>query len=114
MGVESVAVFEVPTVSSADDLAYGPPKVPVLVSATETIRVLLGTLDPEFADKPDLFLERRRNGWMIAIHPTNADPSGIVYLFDDGRTVFVRCEPDTVCMLDGGASVSDELDGIRG
>jgi hypothetical protein len=89
MGVESDAVFEVPTVTNTDEWDYGPPNVPVLVSATETIRVLLGTVDMEEVYKPDLFIERRRNGWMIAIHPNNGDPSGIVYLFDDGRTYLV-------------------------
>jgi hypothetical protein len=114
MGVVIDAIFEVPTVIDTDRWAYGPPNVPVLVSGTETIRVLLGTLDPEEADKPDLFLERRRKGWMIAIHPTNADPSGIVYLFDDGRTFLVRCDPDSICVLDDGDAVTDELERGRG
>jgi hypothetical protein len=62
MSVESDAVFEVPTVVNTDEWGYGPPKVPVLVSVTSAVRVLLWTLDPEEADKPDLFIERRRNG----------------------------------------------------
>jgi hypothetical protein len=50
---------------------------------------------------------------MIAIHPTDGDPSGIVYLFDDGRTFLVRCDADSICVLDDGDSVCNELDGIR-
>jgi hypothetical protein len=110
MGVECDAVFEVPTVVNTDEWEYGPPNVPVLVSATETIRVLLGTLDTEEAAKPDLFIERRRNGWMIAIHPTNGDPCGIVYIFDDGRSFLV---PEGIRVIDGHTdSVGEEIDAV--
>ena len=107
MGIESDAIFEVPTVVNTADWTYGPPNVPVLVSGTESLRVLLGTLDPEEADKPDLFIERRRHGWTIAIHPMNGDPCGIVYLFDGGETFLVQ---EGIRVVDGGGPIAEAMD----
>jgi hypothetical protein len=109
MGVENDAVFEVPTVIDTDDWAYGPPNVPVVVSTAETTRVLLGTLDPEETDKPDLFIERRRNGWMIAIHPSDGDPCGVVYLFDDGESFLVA---EGIRVVGDGGPIAEAIDAV--
>jgi hypothetical protein len=83
--------------------------VPVSVAATNAIRILLGTLDSEDGQKPDLFIERRRNGWMIAIHPSDADPCGIVYLLDNGENFLV---PEGIRVVHDGTPIAEAIDAV--
>ena len=66
---------------------FGPPNVPVLIHQADGIRIVLGTYDREDLDRPDIQIERQPNGWVIFLHPIGgSDPSGYVYLRDDGRS----------------------------
>lgn len=65
----------------------GIPLIPVLIREESGIRVVLGTHDYEDIRKPDVFIERQTGGWMIALHSSGGgDPSGYVFLRDDGCT----------------------------
>ena len=64
------------------------PRVPVLVCEAEGVRIVLGSHDYT-ANKPDIAIERRPNGWCVFIHPEYGnDAAGYVYMLDDGRTFF--------------------------
>lgn len=64
----------------------------VLVQEGDGIRLVLGAHDINDYSVPDIQVERRRNGWCIFIHPEGGgDPSGYVYILDDGRS-FVQQE----------------------
>lgn len=65
---------------------YGSPEVPVLIRQEAGIRILLGTHEAENGDAPDVLIERQPGGWLLILHPAGGDPSGLVYLLDDGRT----------------------------
>ena len=40
---------------------------------------------------PDIQIKRRRNGWMLFLHPVGgSDPSGYVFFLDDGRSLVVK------------------------
>lgn len=89
------------------------PRVPVLVRQVDGIRVVLGSHDFG-ADKPDVLIERRKNGWSILIHPNgeHGDCVGCVFIHDDGRT---WCVPDglpreRIVVDEAWDSVSNEID----
>jgi hypothetical protein len=66
-------------------------RVPVLVCPDDGVRMVLGTHDENDRSKPDIQIERRRNGWMIFLHPLGGcDPSGYVFFLDDGRSFVVE------------------------
>jgi hypothetical protein len=65
--------------------------VPVIVTADQSIELVLGTDDVNDLDYPDLVVERRRNGWMIMLNPVGGgNPSGYVFFLDDGRSFLIR------------------------
>ena len=67
----------------------GKPFVPIALQEMEGLRLVLGSSEP-IADAPDIHLERRPNGWALFLHPeSGGDPSGYVYLIDDGRSFIV-------------------------
>jgi len=71
------------------------PAVPILVCPADGLRIVLGTHDFLDYGKPDIQIERRKNGWMIFLHPVGGcDPSGYIYMLDDGRS-FVQQERPT-------------------
>ena len=73
---------------------FGPPNLPVLVIEEISVRLLLGTHEEADMRKPEILVERHRGGWAIFLHPLGGgDPSGCVYLRDDGRS-FVQPEID--------------------
>jgi hypothetical protein len=80
---------------------YGEPRVPVLVRAEDALRLVLGSHDHDDPRKPDVWIERHPRGWLIALHPDAGDPSGIVFLHDDGNSYLVAedgsSEPIVVC-----------------
>lgn len=87
---ETHMTFAVPTYHPSGD--YGPEiYVPVVVYDDVGVRVVLGTHDPKDHDKPDVQIERRKNGWAIFLHPLGgSDPCACVYFHDDGRSWIVK------------------------
>jgi hypothetical protein len=76
--------------SFPDKEEFDEPRVPVLVRDADGVRVVLGSHDYNDAEKPDIQIERRPNGWAIFLHPVGGgDPSGLVYFLDDGRSFLV-------------------------
>jgi hypothetical protein len=88
----------------------------VLILAREektAVRLVLGSANPD-SDAPDLHIERRQGGWAVTIHPVGGgDPSGYVYILDDGRTAaapeMAYGDTPALAMLDAHES-PDELD----
>lgn len=77
-------------VASGDMKELNDPYVPFVVRVDSGIRVVLGTHEFDNLCKPDIQIERRPSGWVIMLHPLpGSDPSGYVYLLDDGRSVLV-------------------------
>jgi hypothetical protein len=69
---------------------FGEPYVPVLIRRADGVRILLGTHDYLDMHAPDIQVERRPSGWAIFLHPLGGgDPSGHIYLLDDGRSFVV-------------------------
>jgi hypothetical protein len=63
----------------------------VLIREADGVRIVLGTHDYEDYEKPDIYIERRPNGWAIFLHPLGgSDPSGFVYFLDDGRSFLAK------------------------
>jgi hypothetical protein len=70
---------------------FGGPMVPVLIHEAEGVRIALGTHEHSDHDKPDVQIERRRNGWLIFLNPVGgSDTSGMVAFLDDGRSFVVE------------------------
>lgn len=80
-------VFHAPTVDSDGYVdATNPQYKPVVAQGECGVRLILGSEDPE-SQAPDLFIERRKGGWAITVHALGQeDPSGYVYILDDGRS----------------------------
>jgi hypothetical protein len=68
---------------------FASPYTPILLREADGVRIVLGTHDYEDHGKPDIQIERRPNGWAVFLHPSGGDPSGYVYLLDDGRSFVV-------------------------
>lgn len=85
------ATFFAKEVERNEKPEYGDPHVQVLVREAEGVRIVLGTHDHEDLDKPDIWVERQPQGWVIFLHPdAGGDPCGYVYFLDDGRSFLVK------------------------
>lgn len=81
---------EAKEVGSSD---FGLPIVPVLVHPADGLRIVLGSHDINDLSKPDIQIERRRNGWAVFLQPIpRGDTAGYVYFLDDERSFLVRDE----------------------
>ena len=90
---------------------YGTPFVPVVIQEAAGIRVVLGTEDCNESRATDILIDRQPNGWVVFLHPFGGDPSGYVYLCDEGRTIFLKertfgSEPE-VQVLEAGENVPE-------
>jgi hypothetical protein len=66
---------------------FDEPHQPVLITQPDGLRLSLGTHDNSEFHKPEIQIERRRNGWMIFLQPLGAgETSGFVVFLDDGRS----------------------------
>jgi len=73
---------------------FDEPRVPVVVRDAEGVRIVLGSHDYWNVDFPDVQIERRARGWLIFLHPIGgSDPSGYVFMLDDGRSMLVPDSP---------------------
>lgn len=77
--------FLCPTYIDAE--GHTEPRVRVTVSYEQGVRLRLGGTD----DSPDVLIERRRNGWLVAITADGhiGDTAGLVYILDDGQSFVV-------------------------
>src|SRR5271170_4210154 len=81
---------ESPEANPDGKFEFDDPRVPVVIRPADGIRLVLGTHDYFDNHAPDVQLERRSNGWLIFLHPLGGcDPSGYVFLLDDGRSFVV-------------------------
>jgi hypothetical protein len=77
--------FEAEVESGAKE-EFGDPNVPVLIREAEGVRIVLGTHDYEDFERPDIWVERQPNGWVIFLHSVGgSDENGYVCFHDDGR-----------------------------
>lgn len=69
------------------------PHVPVLVREADGLRIVLGSHDLNNSDAPDIYVERRPNGWAFFLHPEGGnDAAGFVYFLDDSDKAYVQPE----------------------
>lgn len=89
---------EIPTYKGDESGGHAEPMVPVLaeIQGGHWLRLILGAEPPRAEDdiRPDICVERRRQGWCIVIAPEGGDASLLIFVHDDGR-----------CFHMGGASV---------
>ena len=82
-------IANLPTYMGDESGNHSDPRVPVLakVDGDMWLRVILGAEpdNPEDDKRPDILIERRRSGWLLAIAPNGNDPGLLVYINDDGR-----------------------------
>lgn len=84
-----VTRFRVPTYHVNKD--FDNPMVTVGVSKYEGLLIELGPRGKDGCDGQNIQVERRPNGWMIALNPVGGgDSSGHVYFLDDGRSFIVK------------------------
>ena len=63
------------------------PDIPIVIRPADGVRIALGTHDFWNLEFPDIQIERRPGGWAVFIHAVPGDdPSGFVYILDDGRS----------------------------
>jgi hypothetical protein len=73
---------------------FDDPRHPVVVRDADGVRIVLGSHDFWDTKCPDVQIERRPGGWMIFLHPVGgSDPSGYVFMLDDGQSLVVPEHP---------------------